>query len=221
MINQTTQKSTVTNQTGYFQIEVKLNDTLLFSVVQYKIKSLVIAPEIYIQEEILVKLEEKVNELPDVVVRPFNLSGNLTSDVKNINTDNIVNASTLGLPNADVPIPTQSERKLYTATDWNFEYNKVKLDPLINAISGRTKMLKNKIKLEKEEDLVEKIIKDFGEDFFVIGLQIPENKIYEFLYFSASHERFTTVAKSGSAFDITNFLKAMSGQFLKQLNEKE
>lgn len=221
VMNISTNISTITDVSGRFHVEVKLNDTLLFSAIQYQLKRVIISSDEYIKGEILIKLDEKINKLSEVVVSPHNLSGNLAQDIKNINTDDVFNGAILGLPNATVTVLTQSERKLYTATDWNFEYNKVKLDPIINAITGRTKMLKKRVDFEEKVDFTEKIIKDFGKYFFTTGLQIPEDRIQEFLNFSSSHERFLRVVKSGNAFELTNFLEAMAGQFLKQLNEKE
>ncbi len=43
--------------------------------------------------------EEFVNELDEVVVRPYNLSGDLNRDMQQMKTDPVVTASTLGLPN--------------------------------------------------------------------------------------------------------------------------
>ncbi len=221
IVNKNSNKSTITNKEGFFIIDVRMNDTINFSAIQFKFKQQIITDEIYESGELIIKLDEKVNMLSEVVLKPHNLSGNLIQDLEKINTDDVVNGATLGLTNATVRIPTQSERKLYAATTWNVQGTSISLDPIFNAISGRTKMLKKRVQLEEKDDFVEKIIKEFGNDFFVIGLQIPENKIHEFLYFSAAHKRFTEVVKSGSVFNITNFLEAMSGQFLNQMNEEE
>ena len=211
VINQTSQESTITNQNGYFQIEVKLNDTLLFSAVQYKIKSIIIAPEIYIQDEILVKLEEKVNELPDVVVRPYNLSGNLAEDSRNINTDDVVNGVKLGLPNASVRMPTQSERKLYTATASPL----TSLDPLINAITGRTKMLKNQVKLEKKENELNETMSSFEKSFYLNHLKIPEENIVGFLYFCAASPEFDPI--QSNLLLVLEFFEKKAGEYLKTI----
>ena len=219
VVNKNSNKSTVTNKEGFFIIDARKNDTINFSAIQFKFKQQIITQDIYEKEELIIKLDEKVNELPEVVIKPHNLSGNLMQDLEKINTDDIVNGVTMGLPNATVTMPTQSERKLYAATAWNVQGTSVSLDPIINAISGRTKTLKKRVNLEDKDEFVEKILMDFGEDFFVIGLQIPENRIQEFLSFSSSQQRFSRVAKSGNAFDLTRFLEAMSGQFLKQINE--
>ena len=222
VVNKNSNKSTVTNKEGFFIIDARKNDTINFSAIQFKFKQQIITQDIYEKEELIIKLDEKVNELPEVVIKPHNLSGNLMQDLEKINTDDIVNGVTMGLPNATLTMPTKSERKLYTTTTWDPNGNDggvVALDPIMNAISGRTKMIKKRVDLEEKDKLTEKILMDFGKDFFTIGLQIPENRIQEFLSFSSSQQRFSRVAKSGNAFDLTRFLEAMSGQFLKQINE--
>ena len=46
VINNTSQEATITNEDGEFEIKVKLNDRLVFSSIQYQIRSLVINKEI-------------------------------------------------------------------------------------------------------------------------------------------------------------------------------
>ena len=47
VINNTSQQATTTNDDGEFEIEVKLNDKLIFSSVQYQIRELNITKEIF------------------------------------------------------------------------------------------------------------------------------------------------------------------------------
>lgn len=202
--------STITNKVGFFKIEAKLNDTLLFSAIQYKMKTIILTPEVYFQEEILVKLEEKINKLPEVVVRPYNLSGNLANDMKSINTDDVVNGVTLGLPNAKVLKPTQSERKLYTATSGG---GTLAIDPIINAITGRTKMLKNRVKLEKKEKELSETMSSFERMFYLNHLKIPKENIYSFLYFCAASPKFDEV--QGNTLLVLEFFETKSIEYRK------
>lgn len=208
--------STVTDKAGYFLIEARLNDTLLFSAIQYKLKTIIITEEVYFQEEILVKLEEKINKLPEVVVRPYNLSGNLANDMKGINTDDIVNGATLGLPNAKVSKPTQSERKLYTATSGG---GALAIDPIINAITGRTKMLKNRVKLEKKEKELNETMSSFEKNFYVNHLKIPKENIYSFLYFCAASPKFDEV--QDNTLLVLEFFELKAKDYLKMISPEK
>ena len=72
VINNTSQEATTTNLDGEFEIEVKLNDRLLFSSVQYQIRELMITKEILQKNRIVIDVNEKVTELDEVVVTPEN-----------------------------------------------------------------------------------------------------------------------------------------------------
>jgi len=107
--NSTSQKATITDEYGNFSISIALNDTLVFSAVQFKRKVVPVSSSFYNSSFITIRLEEFVNELREVVVQPFNLSGNLDSDLTGLQLEKDVSAEALGLPNADVRIISQSE----------------------------------------------------------------------------------------------------------------
>ena len=72
VVNNTSQMATTTNDEGEFEIEVKLNDKLIFSSVQYQIRELSITKEILQKNRIVIDVNEKVTELDQVVVTPEN-----------------------------------------------------------------------------------------------------------------------------------------------------
>ena len=75
VLNLTTQKATITDGNGFFSIAVKLHDTLVFSAVQYKKKTVVISLSILESKEIAIGLEEAMTVLDEVTVTPYNLLG--------------------------------------------------------------------------------------------------------------------------------------------------
>ncbi len=54
-------------------MQVKLNDRLIFSSVQYQIRSLVITKEILQKSRIVIDVNEKITQLDEVVVGPENI----------------------------------------------------------------------------------------------------------------------------------------------------
>ena len=83
----------ITDINGFFQISVAVGERLVFSGVQYKKRELLISAEIFALDGIKVYLEAFVNELDEVVVKPHQLSGSLSSDIssvpKKINFDDV------------------------------------------------------------------------------------------------------------------------------------
>ena len=59
VVNNTSQKATITNGEGEFEMLVKLNDRLVFSSVQYQIRSLVVNKEILQKSRIVIDVNEK------------------------------------------------------------------------------------------------------------------------------------------------------------------
>lgn len=215
VINKTLNESTITNKEGHFTIETRINDTLVFSAVQFELKSVIVKPEMYVQESVLIRLDVKVNKLDEIVVRPYNLSGNLSDDMKKVSTDNIVNGVTLGLPNATVKMPTQSQRRVIEATSGG---GAIPLNPIINAITGYTKMLKNRVKLERKEEQLEETMNSFEKELYVNHLKIPEEYIKRFSYYCAADPKFEEFQKQNDPLLMLTFFETKSKEF-RMLND--
>lgn len=135
VLNKTTSKGTITTKSGSFSIPVRLQDTIEFSAVQFKNRQVVITQKILDSKNYLVDLSETLEELDEVV----------------LDQRTFITAKSLGLPNADVKVLPLSERELFSANNGN---NYMSLDPLINFLSGRTKMLKDRISRDKAMHVV-------------------------------------------------------------------
>ncbi|HLV69225.1 MAG TPA: hypothetical protein VKY34_00870, partial [Xanthomarina sp.] len=154
IINKTAQVYTTTNAFGGFKIPAKLNDTLQFTSIQYQLKVVVIDASIIIEKNLEVHLEELTYALEEVVVGRM-LSGDLMQDIGDVE-GSPVTAKQLGIPSYQGKLKTQNERKLNEATTGG---GFIPLFPIINAISGRTKQLKNQIKLKRKDNLLEDVRK--------------------------------------------------------------
>lgn len=207
--NISSKRATITNIQGDFSIAVRLNDTLVFSAVQFKRKVLPITKDVLDANFITVPLEEFVNELRGVVLNPYNLSGSLDSDLGTLTLAKDVSAEALGLPNAHRKIPTQSERKLQQATFGKFNIGMIfspPLDPIINAITGRTKMLKNRVKIDETYARTQRVQNFYVDSIFMVDLKIPQNKIPDFMYFCEVDEEFQTTVDTHDKLKIWEFL---------------
>ena len=144
VVNINSKKSTITDIKGFFSIEVKLQDTLQFSAVNYRKKEIVITDEILNQKTIQVDLEEKIVNLDEVVILPHNLTGKVALDIKIFDTKPVITSSSLGLPKANINVKTKNERLLFEADDGKLIkfYGiaaTINVTKLLNKISGRTK----------------------------------------------------------------------------------
>ena len=207
--NTASQRAVITDIGGYFAIDAKLNDTLVFSAVQYRRKILPVTQVLLNTSFFTVSLEEFVNELDEVVVKPYNLTGDLDKDLENLTLEKDVSAEALNLPNADVKIITQSERKLQEASSGMYSISRplaVGLNPIINAITGRSKMLKNRVKVDKKYARTQRVQEFYVDSLFLTVLKIPIEKIDDFMYFCEVDAAFQSAVDSKDKLKIWDFM---------------
>ena len=84
--NVSSQKGTITKPDGTFEIEVAENDRVEITALQYQSFTVVIDNGIVDQRKITIFMNSAINQLDEVVVRPYDLSGNISVDVKKIST---------------------------------------------------------------------------------------------------------------------------------------
>lgn len=217
VLNTTLNKATITGVDGNFLINARVNDTIVFSAVQFKKKQLVVTPEILSQKIIYVLLEDVVNELDEVVVKPFYLSGDIGNDLNTLKIEPVVTASTLGLPNAYVIPPTKAERELFEAQSGK---GLVPLNPILNGISGRTKMLKKRVARNSKYARTKRVQAFYADSVYVKELKIPLDKIDDFMYFCEVDTAFSGVVDTHDTFKILEFLKKKSTVYRKNNNLK-
>lgn len=221
--NITQNRGTITDVGGYFDISVKLNDTLVFSAVQFKKKEVVVTIVILKSKKLEVPLEEALTQLNEVVVTPYNLTGDINRDAKRLKIKPIVTASTLGLPNAYVKIKTQNERRLAEADGGRFiEFGHYALDStfnpmvminihkILNRVTGRTQTLKKYVAIDKEIALLNKVKKFYHDSIYQQGLKIPEDRINDFMNFCEVDSTYTNVVESDDILRLWEFLERNS-----------
>ena len=207
VLNTSTQRASITDINGFFKITAKLTDTIVFSAVQYKRKEIVITQSILESTFIRIPLEEVLTELDEVIVMPYNLTGDMTRDIDRIAIDPVVTSSTLGLPNAYVKNPTKAERVLYEATSGR---GFIPLNPIINGITGRTKYLKRQVKLQKDYARTERVKAFYPDSLIVADLRIPEEKINDFMYFCEIDSTFQATVDTHDRLKIWEVMKSRS-----------
>lgn len=188
IINNATQAATVSDSDGNFSIAVHEGDVLVFSAVNLEPLKRRISAEDLTVSSLVVKMMAKEVELKEVIV---NENANIT-------------AENLGIIPYGQKKYTPAERKLYTA-------NSTSVDKLLNAISGRTAMLKKGVNVEKKEALFRKLEYLFEENYYTDRLKIPVDDIKGFQLFCVDDADFAvslnTKNKTMSMFLITDLAR--------------
>ena len=184
VINKKTEKASITDQEGHFKVQAVVGDTLLFSATQFRELKMVLTAKDFEQEMILVKMKPVVNQLDEVIVR------------------NGINAVSMGIIPKGQRVYTPAERRLNTANNLNASANmgtmmggSVSADPLLNWISGRTKMLKKGVAVEKKEFYLTQLENMFSDDYLISKLKIPAKYVKGFAYYVVENEQLVSNLK--------------------------
>lgn len=186
VVNRRSETNTTTDQYGNFSMFVKVGDSLEFSGLQVLTKKVRIDENDLAKKLYVVVLDAKVIPLENVEIRTY----------PNIN------AVSLGILQRPAKVYTPAERKLKTASDFDPSANvglmaggSVGLDPIINAISGRTAMLKKELTVERKEYLLQRIEYLFKEDYFLVNLKIPKDYLRGFWYYAVDDQKLASAIK--------------------------
>ena len=123
-----------------------------------------------------------------------------------------INAYSLGIIPKPVKTPTQYERQLLTAGDFKPIHllgllgGSLQVDPIINAISGRTKRLKKYVAIEKQQKYQEYLNDNFQE-YFTEQLKIDSQDIGSFIIHLCEDKKVMNLIATKS-FEELEFLMA-------------
>jgi len=88
---------TITNEKGEFNITAAVNDTLYLSFLGFKPQKIRVTNDMFRFKDTKIALTELAYALEEVVVRPYQLTGYLEIDVKNLSLNNAYQYSISGL----------------------------------------------------------------------------------------------------------------------------
>jgi hypothetical protein len=225
VVNVTSKTYSITNVSGDFKIEGKLNDTIVFSSILYQKKEIVVTPTDVKNKHISIKMFPFVNQLDEVVIGRI-LTGDMMSDVKNMGNKKQITFADVGIPGYTGKPLTQSERRLKEASSFKPTVGGgisgggigLQLNPLINAITGRTKELKNRVDIENRQNVLTKVKLKFGNTFFEAH-PLDKTRQDEFYFFCAEHKSFKELC-SGSDLKTLQFLSNQYKIFLERIKAK-
>jgi hypothetical protein len=186
IINLTSIAGTVSDYDGYFYIKAKEADTLLFSAVFLEKKKYRVTKNDIAQNLILVPINIVTEYLKEVV----------KTEYKNIN------AVSLGILPSQPKSYTKAERNLLAAETFHWysplliPFGGMSVEGLLNAISGRTNMLKKELKIERKEILQENISIYFNDEFIANRLLIPEEYISGFKFYAVESDALAEAMKA-------------------------
>lgn len=215
---------TLTNPEGEFSIAVKINDSLRISAAQFQEFIVVIDEGVIQSGELNIYLNEIINLLPEVVVTPYDLSGNVRVDAAR-------------LPVVELPENyTASEvRNTYFASETGPSYlsppkntalgmSQTRLVNGLNFVNIFKELLieskKDEIKDPYSErpnaDIDTEIRQMYDNEFFQENLDIELEDINDFIYFADDSGLKEEMLQKGNELDLIEFLVEQSKKYKKQ-----
>jgi len=223
IFNESTNKGTVTNFEGKFQILVALNDRLEISALQFENFEVVITQDIIDSKFVTVVLVEEINKLPEIIILPYGLTGDLTVDAIRVKTVNPnLDALYFGLDNQDkidftedyltgVRNTAMDDNRLYYAAD------AIKIIGLLVKPLFKGENTQNSSELASDRDIVEK----YSPEYLMDKLNIPKHQMMEFIYFVEDSGLDKTLLDDGKELQFLNFIIAKSKEFQANKNGED
>ncbi len=229
VFNSSSNKGTTTDENGEFTIAVALNDRVEFGALQFKDFEIVIDEYVIASKKLTVFLVEEVNKLDEVVILPYDLTGNLTLDVESVRTFNPnMDPIYFGIDNVHEyefsdDIRSQSDNIAMHSQSQTMQNG-------LNVINVVGFLLKPLFKSKGERastrsnvpDIPTSTFKDhYTEEFLYQNFKIPKDRINEFIIYVEDHGLDYSLLDKGNELEFLEFISQKSKQFLNETPQKD
>ena len=203
VVNNTAQTNTITDSEGAFEIDVLLGDEIIFSSVQYRIRSVKITEDILSKNRLVVSVNENINELKEVVVT--------TDDV-----EKFLDLKEEEFKGFDYEKDKSSKlvNKAYNNRQLSDGINFVNIAKLLaRALGNKSSDEQMRMKPSEILPLV------FEDDFFEVDLGLDKSQVISFLEFIDNRMKTGELLKKDKEFQLIDFLINESKEFKNDLND--
>lgn len=219
--NTSSNKGTVTDSIGNFKIKVALNDEIRISSVQIIPFTAKITNAVIDTKVLKVYLKEYINTLDEVVLLPYDLTGDLATDALDAKVSDPIVFNFESFDNFEMPddylskvdniaVGTQNDRIRYQLNGMAIIGSLAKL------------IFKNKDKKNKSPKLripISSISETFKPLYFTENYNIPEDKVQSFIAYLEKSQYNITLLEPKNELKLIEYLHTKSKEFLAIKNE--
>ena len=203
VVNNTAQTNTITDSEGAFEIDVLLGDEIIFSSVQYRIRSVKITEDILSKNRLVVSVNENINELKEVVVTTDDVEKFLDLKEEEFKGFDYEKDKSSKLVNK-----AYNDRQLSDGIDF---VNIAKL--LARALGNKSSDEQMRMKPSEILPLV------FEDDFFAVDLGLDKSQVISFLEYIDNRMKTGELLKKDKEFQLIDFLINESKEFKNDLED--
>jgi len=190
VVNNNAQINTITDGEGEFEIPVKVGDEIIFSSVQYMIRTVKINPEIIQKNRLIITVNEKINALEEVIITPDNTEKFLDLKEEEFKGYDYLRDKSTRLENAIV-----RQGQLNNGID------------VINILKLITKVINSKTEEEKRNLKPSEVLKYVFEiDFFKRDLELSDDQIIGFLEYIDDNLPSQKLLSQSKQFQLIDYL---------------
>ena len=202
VINNTSQNTTITDDQGEFQIYAREGDEMIFSSVQYIIRTVRITDEIIKNKRLTIQINERIQELDEVVITPDN-----TEKFLDLKEEEFKGFDYIADKSTRVQNNLTETRQLKDGVDF------------VNIFKLLKTIIDSKSEEEKESLLASEVIPYlFEDDFFTESLLLASSQIVDFLIYIDSRPNSVDILLEKNQFLLIDFLLNESIRY-KEINE--
>ena len=202
VINNTSQNTTITDDQGEFQIYAREGDEIIFSSVQYIIRTVRVTDEIIKNKRLTVQINERIQELDEVVITPDN-----TEKFLDLKEEEFKGFDYIADKSTRVQNNLTETRQLKNGVDF------------VNIFKLLKTIIDSKSEEEKESLLASEVIPYlFEDDFFTESLLLASSQIIDFLIYIDSRPNSVDILLEKNQFLLIDFLLNESIRY-KEINE--
>jgi len=198
VININNEDATTTNEKGEFLIKVSPGDQLAFTALNFELKTVEITDEIFENKRMVVEVNEKITELDEVIITPEDREAWIQN--KNAQYKEFVYEKDHSTPireNEAIPV---SQRGMVNGINF------------VNIFKALFKS--NSDKDQGTPILPSQVMRQlYDDEFFVIDLKIPQDKIDAFLFYVDDKLPSQDLMKRDHEFELIDFLVEESRNF--------
>ncbi len=180
---------TITNEKGEFTITAAVNDTLYFSFLGFKSQKIRVTNDMFKFGNTKISLTELAYALEEVIVRPYQLTGYLEIDVKNLPVNNAYQYSISGLS-----VGYEAGNKSASAVTKVLGAILNPADLLRNLFGKQPNQMKKLRKMKEDDQIRDLLASKFDREILMEMLQIDKLDIQDILNNCNYSKSFITTA---------------------------
>lgn len=217
--NMGSDRGTTTNIRGEFRIPVAVNDSLMVSSIQFQEFIIVVDKGVVDTGQLNIIVNEVGNKLPQVVVSPYDLTGNVTVDVTRLEVvevpDTLTSVEVQSMYFEEDAAPDVRERPRFDALDPNHSRmeDSRRFARLFRELVTTTQMKKEQ---RPDADIDMKLRALYDDEFFRENLDIRLENINDFIYFADDNGLSKQMLEAGNELELIDFLVEQSKKYKAQ-----